>query len=411
MHDDARGDRGHVVGGTLPVNPALTGLREYFTDSAARARADNPDAPWIDLSIGDPAEPAPAFVREALTAAVTRDLRYPTVKGSSELRSSVAGWFARRHGVTIDPESQVLPSAGSKEAIFHLPLALIDPGGRRDIVVWGTPGYPIYERSAVLAGGTSLPVTLTAEQGWRLELDGAGGLPLDRAALAWLNYPHNPTGATVDVPYLRRQLDVARAHGFVLASDECYQELWSSSPAPSLLEACDDDLSGVLVFVSLSKRSGMTGYRSGAIVGDAELIDLLRRLRVNIGTASPTFVQAAATAAWADDSHVAERRRVFADKRAVLHAALTSVNLEVPDGQAGLCLWARVPDGDDAAYARALLDAHIVVTPGRAFGDAGRGWIRLALVPDLAGCGVVAQRWRELAEAGQLPLGGRRTGA
>ncbi len=387
----------------LAVNPALTGLADYFTDVSAAARAREPHADWIDLSIGDPVEATPAPIRDALLAAVEPTSRYPTSAGTPELRAAVAGWLARRHGVEVDPGRHILPSAGSKEAVFHLPFALVDATSPRRRIVWPDPGYPVYERGAVLAGGLSHPVALRPDDGWLLDL---GELPadvLETTCLAWLNYPHNPTGASVDLSFLRRQLDVARRHGIVLASDECYQELWYDEPQPSILEACDGDMAGVLAFVSLSKRSGMTGYRSGAIIGDADLIGLLRRLRVTIGTASPTFVQAAAVTAWSDQEHVEQRRRAFAAKRDVLLEFMREAGLEVSGSRAGLYLWFRAPGGDDVAYAEQLARVHVLVTPGQSFGPSGRGWLRLALVPDVDRCREATQRWQRAIGEQQLP--------
>jgi aspartate/methionine/tyrosine aminotransferase len=169
--------------------------------------------------------------------------RYPTAAGQPALRAAVAAWFARRHGVRSTPTPHVLPSSGSKEAIFHLPLAVLDPHGPRRHVLWGDPGYPVYGRGALFAGGVSDPVTLSAAR--------AGGSTssapperLERACIAWVNHPHNPTGATVDLGWYRDQVAVARAHDLLLASDECYQEIWFDEPAPSVLEACDGDLTG-----------------------------------------------------------------------------------------------------------------------------------------------------------------------
>ncbi len=386
-------------------NPALAQLGGYplarLQDLANELRADG--RALADFSIGDPDEPTPPMIRQALIDAVGPVSRYPTAAGQRELRVAVAAWVARRHGVEVDPDAHVLPSAGSKEAVFHLPLAVLDAHGPRRAVLWGEPGYPVYGRGALFAGGRSDPVTLYAEDDWRLDL---AALPTDRlaaACTAWINYPHNPTGATIDVEHYRRQVAVAREHDLLLASDECYQEVWFDTPAPSVLEACDGDLTGVLAFVSLSKRSGMTGYRSGAIIGDPALITRLRLLRPNVGTASPDFVQAAAIAAWNDQSHVDERRAVFAAKRQVVLEFLATHDLEVSGSQATFYVWFRAPGGDDGAYAEALLRERIVATPGRAFGPGGTGWLRLALVPTLEGCRQAVGRWATAIETGRLP--------
>ncbi|MGA0830287.1 MAG: aminotransferase class I/II-fold pyridoxal phosphate-dependent enzyme [Nitriliruptoraceae bacterium] len=384
------------------LNPALAAagpnpLAALREEVAARRAAG---ADLIDLSIGDPDEPTPEAVRSALRDAVGPVSSYPTARGGDAVRAAIAAFLARRHGVTVDPATQVLPTSGSKEAIFHLPLAFVDPAGPRRGVVFGTPGYPTYARGTRLAGGAPLAGRRRAEDGGRLDLAALDADVLARTCVAWINHPHNPTGATVDVAYLRDQLAVARAHDVLLCSDECYQELWSDAPAPSLLEACDGDMTGALAFLSLSKRSGMTGYRSGAIAGDAAPIAVLRRLREDTGTASPEFTQAAAVAAWSDDAHVAERRAAFAAKRAVVLEGLATAGVAWSGSTDGLYVWARVADGDDLALARRLLDAGVVVTPGRAFGAGGEGWVRLALVPDVAGCREAMRRWAAAVPSG-----------
>ncbi|MTV27726.1 aminotransferase class I/II-fold pyridoxal phosphate-dependent enzyme [Nitriliruptoraceae bacterium ZYF776] len=386
-------------------NPALDTLGGYplarLQDLANALRADGETL--ADFAIGDPDEPTPPFIRQALVDALGPVSRYPTAAGQRSLRVAVADWVRRRHGVEVDPDRHVLPSAGSKEAIFHAPLAVVDPHGPRRHVIWGDPGYPVYGRGATFAGGVSDPVTLTADGGWRLDLRELSADRLQRACLTWLNHPHNPTGATVDRDFYAAQVAVAREHDLVFASDECYQEVWFDEPAPSALEVCDGDLTGVLAFVSLSKRSGMTGYRSGAIVGDPDLITRFRLLRPNIGTAPPDFVQAAATAAWGDQHHVDERRAIFAAKREVVLGFLADRGIEVSGSQATFYVWFRAPGGDDAAYAEALLRERIVASPGRAFGPGGTGWLRLALVPTVEGCRDAVGRWGAAIDGGRLP--------
>ena len=384
----------------VPTNPVLEDLPSYFTQTLNDALERGS---LVDFSVGDPHEPTPDFIREALVDALAPESSYPSAAGQPALRHAIADWVARRHGVLVDPDTQVLATSGSKEAIFHLPLAVVDPGGRRRRVLWGEPGYPIYDRGTRFAGGVSDPVTLTAMDGWRLELTELEPDQLQGSSIAWINYPHNPTGAVVDLDYYRRQVATAREHGLLLASDECYQEIWFDQPAPSLLEACDGDLTGVIAVVSLSKRSGMTGYRSGALIGDAALIARLRRLRVTTGSGSPDFVQAAAVAAWSDQDHVDERRSVFAAKRTVLLTFFEQVGIEVSGSAATFYLWFRAPGGDDVAYGQALTEAGILATPGRSFGPGGTGWMRLALVPTVDACHAAVDRWRTAIEDGLLP--------
>jgi succinyldiaminopimelate transaminase len=389
------------------MNPLLHRLGGYplaaFQDLKLQMAADG--GTLHDFSVGDPVEPTPPFIRHALVAGMREISQYPTAAGLAELRAAIAAWVARRFGVRVDPDRHVIPTAGSKEAIFHLPLALVDPDGDRRAVVWGDPGYPVYERGQLFAGGTSDPVTLDAASGWQLELEALDTARLDAACLAWVNYPHNPTGATADLDFHRRALAVARDRGLVLASDECYVDLHPDEgpPPPSLLQAAGDDLTGVVVAFSLSKRSGMTGYRAGALVGDAELIAAQKTLRPNIGTAPPEFVQRAAVAAWSDDQHVAGRRAVFNAKRAILLDFLDQAGIAVSGSEATFYLWFAAPGGDDGAYAEALLRHRVLASPGRAFGPGGRGWLRLALVPDVEGCKEAVAIWRDAIAAGALP--------
>jgi succinyldiaminopimelate transaminase len=389
------------------MNPVLSELGGYplaaYQELKRQLAADG--QPLHDFSIGDPTEPTPSFIRQALVDGIPETSQYPTAAGLGELREAIASWVERRFKVHVDPEREVLPTAGSKEAIFHLPLGVLDPGGRRTSVLWGTPGYPVYERGFRFAGGTSDPVTLRADEGWRLRLTDVEQDRLDRACVAWVNYPHNPTGATADVAFHRANLDVARANDVVLASDECYVDIHppGAEPPGSLLQAAGDDRAGVIVAFSLSKRSGMTGYRSGALVGDADLIAAQRVLRPNIGTASPEFVQRAAVAAWSDDVHVEQRREIFEAKRAIIAAFAERAGLRISGSEATFYVWLAAPGGDDLAYAKALLAERVVVSPGRAFGRGGKGWLRLALVPSTDGCDAAVAAWDAAIGAGRLP--------
>ena len=389
-------------------NPLLGRLGGYplaaFQDLARAMRAE--PEPVHDFSIGDPVEPTPAFIREALIEGIAETSQYPTAAGLAELREAIAGWVQRRFGVSVDPDREVLPTAGSKEAVFHLPLAIVDPHGDRRAVIWGDPGYQVYERGQLFAGGSSDPVALTAEADWRLELGDIAADRLRGACIAWTNYPHNPTGAAVDLDYHRRALDVTREHEIVLCSDECYVDIHPDGELPpSILQACGDDRTGVIAAFSLSKRSGMTGYRCGALVGDADLIAAQRLLRPNIGTASPEPMQRAAIAAWSDDGHAAERRAVFNEKREVMLDFLRRSGITVSGSEATFYIWFAAPDGDDAAYAEALLRHRIIASPGRAFGPAGSGWLRLALVPSVEGCREAAEVWGKAIADGSVPSG------
>jgi len=339
----------------------------------------------IDFSIGDPREPTPPFIPDALRAAVPEVSQYPTTPGIDALRAAIAEYLHRRFGATVDPNTQVIPTSGSKEAVFNTPLAFVD---RRagDIVVYGSPGYPVYERGALFAGAETYPVTLRGDFVLR-----AGDVPADiwsRTRLLWTCTPHNPTGAVTGRSDLEVLLSTARDNRTLLLSDECYADIYEPAlfpgGPPSILQVAGEGASGVLAFLSLSKRSGMTGYRSGAIVGDPEAITALKKLRTATGTASPEFVQAAAVAAWSDDAHAEERRNIFAAKRAILRKAFDRLGLEVVASTAGLYLWVKVDD--DITATDRLLNGGVVVSPGRFFGQGGEGHLRLALVPTLEEC-------------------------
>ena len=364
----------------MRTNPILTQLGAYpIATLQERARAMRAAGePLVDFSIGDPREPTPAFIPEELRRSVPVVSEYPTTSGLPELRRSVAGYVRRRFGVEVDPDTQVLPTAGSKEAIFSTPLAFVDRAAG-SVVVWATPGYPIYERGALLAGGEGFPVTLDGDFVLR-----PAQIPdpvWDRTALVWINYPHNPTGAVIERSGFEDLYRRARRAGAWLCSDECYVDIYEGEPPPSILQAAGSGSRGALSYLSLSKRSGMTGYRSAVIVGDAEGIAILKDLRTATGTASPEFVQKAAITAWDDDDHVAERRAIFAAKRAILRTAFEDTGHQVVASKAGIYIWARV--GDDVAVAERLLARGIIVSPGRAFGVGGEGFLRLALTPTL----------------------------
>ncbi len=350
----------------------------------------------IDLSIGDPRELTPPFIVEAMRAGIPERSSYPTVIGRAELRGAIAAWMARRHGVTLDPATQILPANGSKEAVFNVHLALVDPEGPRRRVVIPTPTYPIYERGAVLAGGTPTFVPLDAARGYALDLDAVPARVWDETAILWINSPHNPTGAVVPLTTYRKALELAAKHGFCVASDEAYSELWFDAPPPSLLCAGS---ANALVFQTLSKRSAMTGFRSGFVAGDAKLIAAFRSLRPSLGVATPEFVQRAAEAAWADEAHVEALRALFAKKREEAIAFFTGAPARagfriVPNG-ATFYLWIAVPHGATSLELadRWLEQTGVAVVPGEAMGEGGAGYLRIALVPTLEEC---REAWRRL---------------
>jgi succinyldiaminopimelate transaminase len=339
----------------------------------------------IDFSIGDPREPTPGFIRDALIGAVPEVSQYPMTGGLADLREAIAAYVGRRFGVSVDPSMQVMPTSGSKEAVFNTPLAFVDSTAGQ-VVAFPSPGYPVYERGALFAGAEGYPVVLQDDFVMR-----SSAIPesiWDRARLIWICSPHNPTGSVISRSGLDSFVARSRQAGALLLSDECYADLYEdeafSEPPASALQAAGDRAEGVLAFFSLSKRSGMTGYRSGAIVGDPEAISALRRLRTSTGTASPDFVQRAAIAAWSDDAHAADRRQVFARKREILREAFIDIGVTTVASRAALYMWVEVDD--DLKASQRLLEGGIVVSPGRLFGPGGEGYLRLALVPSVEEC-------------------------
>jgi succinyldiaminopimelate transaminase len=363
----------------MRLSPVLTGLRTYpfvrLTEAAQRLAASGVEV--INFGIGEPHEETPAFIREALVGALDPMSRYPSAEGLPELRHAIAAWAGRRFGAELDGDRHVVPTFGSKEAVFLLAQAL--DGG---VVLIPQPAYPVYERGAVFAGKQVVELPLHAESAFLPDLDAVPDEVWARTAILWLNYPNNPTAATAPLELYERAAALAREHDFVVASDEAYSELYfGDAPPASALQV--SDLTNVAVFNTLSKRSSMPGYRSGFVAGDPALIAALKRYRPNVGVAPPEFIQRAAAAAWGDEEHVAAVREIYRAKRDVMVPALAARGLRHAGGDATFFLWL---EGAAPGEQERLLERGIVLTPGDYFGEAGAGYLRLALVPTLAEC-------------------------
>ena len=330
--------------------------------------------------MGDPIEPTPEFIQRALAEALPLTAGYPRAPGLPELREAIARWLERRFGAQVDADTEVIPTYGSKEAIFLFPLVACTT--EKDLVLVPEPAYPVYERGAMFAGARTEFLPLDEKHGWLPDLDAVAAETWERCAILWLNYPHNPTGAVAPLEFLERAAELAREHGFYLASDEAYTELWFDEAPTSAVQLADR--SRVVVFQTLSKRSSMTGYRSGFVCAEPELIAALRSFRPNTGTAPQEFVQRASVAAWDDEAHVEEMRGRYAQKRALLAPLL---ELAPGSSEATFYLWFRVPGGESSeSFATRLLEHGVVVAPGSYFGPSGEGYARLALVPSVAEC-------------------------
>jgi succinyldiaminopimelate transaminase len=369
---------------------AATGTYPFVQLEEAKRRLRARGIELIDFGKGDPREPTESFIRQALVDALPEVAPYPLAEGLPELREAVARWCGRRFGVAVDPETEVVPTYGSKEAIFHLAQVVLDRGSDKRVVITTEPGYPVPERGALFAGGEVVQVPLLEENGFLPDLDAIDAATWERTAILWLNYPNNPTGAVAPLSFLRDAAERAREHGVLLAADEAYTELWFDEPPHSALEV--RELGPVAVFNTLSKRSSMTGYRTGFVVADAELIAALKQYRPSVGTAPQEFVQRASVAAWDDEAHVERTRERYRRKRAVLLPALERKGIRVAGRAATMYLWLEAPRGETSEeLAERLLDHGLIVSPGTFFGPAGAGYWRIALVPTLEECARAAR--------------------
>jgi succinyldiaminopimelate transaminase len=364
---------------------AATGTYPFVRLEQAKRGLAEQGVELIDFGKGDPREETDPLIRRALAESIEPRSSYPLAEGLPELRQAVAGWCGRRFGVELDPETEVIPTYGSKEAIFQLAQVVLDRDGDKRLVLSTEPGYPVYDRGALFAGADIEQLPLLEENGFLPDLETVDAETWARTAIFWINYPNNPTGAVAPLVFLDRLTELAAEHDFLLAADEAYTELWFDEPPHSALEA--RDRSHVAIFQTLSKRSSMTGYRSGFVAGAPELIAALRQYRPSAGTAPQEFVQRASVVAWSDEDHVERTREVYRRKREVLLRALESKAVRVAGSQATMYLWLEVPAGESSEeLAERLLEHGLIVSPGTFFGPSGEGYWRLALVPTEAEC-------------------------
>ncbi len=376
----------------MPLSPVLRATATYpfvrLNEAVSVRRAAGLEV--IDLGMGDPREPTDPAILQALRDGVRERMGYPAAVGLPELRAAVAAWVDRRFGVALDPDAQIVPTLGSKEAIFSFAQVVVDAPGGRDTVVVTEPGYPVPGRGAAFAGARVVELPLLEEYGFLPDLDEVPDEVWDHAAVVWLNSPNNPTGAVAPLGLLERLASLARERGFVLAADEAYSELWFDEPPPSALQLAD--LTNVVAFNTLSKRSSMTGFRSGFVAGDPALVAALRQFRPNIGTAPQEFVQRASVVAWGDEEHVSRAREAYRRKRELLLDVLGRKGLRDAGGPATMYLWVAVPNGETSeGHAARLLERGVLVTPGSYLGASGEGYVRYALVPTENECARAAE--------------------
>ena len=339
----------------------------------------------VSLAIGDPDIPTPQHIIDAMNEALkdTSTHRYPESDGLPEFRQSVAEWYSRRFDVKLNPDTEVLPTIGSKEAIGHLAFCYIDPG---DIALVPDPGYPVYSIGTMLAGGETFWLPLSRENGFLPDLN---AIPEDiarKAKLIWLNYPNNPTAATADLPFFEKVVDFAKTYDILVCHDGPYTEVAFDDYEPvSFLQANGAKDVGI-EFHSLSKSFNMTGWRIGMAVGNADAIDALMRIKSNLDSGIFNAVQLAGIAALEGPQDAIKAHNVkYQQRRDKLIPVLRNMGLEVDPPKGSLYVWAKLPDNVKSGdFAAQLIDAvNVVVTPGRGYCEAGEGFIRCSLtVPD-----------------------------
>jgi len=393
------------------VNPHLAQLHPYPFEKLRQlfqGVTPNPNLREIKLSIGEPQHETPAFIKEALSAGLGGLANYPTTLGIPALRTAIAAWIARRYGIAgVNPDTEIIPVNGSREALFAFAQTVIDPSrGHVPLVVSPNPFYQIYEGAAYLAGAEPRFLNTLPENGFAFDYASLSDEEWRRVQLFYVCSPGNPTGKVLNLDDWKQLFALSDKYGFVIASDECYSEIFFDEANPPLGGLQAAKLLGrgferIVMFSSLSKRSNVPGMRSGFVAGDAEVIAKFLLYRTYHGGAMNQAVQAASVAAWNDEAHVRENRRQYTEKFAAVTPLLAdALGATLPD--ASFYLWVRTPSGmADTDFARQLLAAYnVVVLPGSYLAreargvNPGAGFVRIALVAPLADCVEAAERIR-----------------
>jgi len=397
------------------MNPNLDLLHRYpferLSDLKAGIAPPAHLAP-IALSIGEPKHQSPAFVKQALIDNIDQIAVYPTTKGGLALRQAIAQWCQTRFTLPTDSLSaatNVLPVTGTREALFAFSQAMID-SQRNALVVAPNPFYQIYEGAALLAGAELHFLDCTANNGFIPDLSTVPAEIWQRCQLLQICTPGNPSGAVMSIEQLQQAIALADQYDFIIASDECYSEIYldEQTPPPGILQACAEmgrtDYSRCVAFHSLSKRSNLPGLRSGFVAGDANLLSQFLRYRTYHGCAMSSAVQAASTAAWSDESHVVDNRRQYREKFAAVTEILKQV-MTFPKPQASFYLWPETPIADTEFAAGLFAQQNVTVLPGRylsretATGNPGKNRVRMALVAETEVCIEAALRIKEYVES------------
>ncbi len=339
----------------------------------------------IDLGVGDPDLPTPKRIVERMMKEILNHLnhRYPSYEGLREFREAVSRWYERRFGVGVDPDVEVLALIGSKEGIAHIPLAFLNPG---DCSLIPSPGYPVYHAGTIFAGGESFFLPLLEERGFLPDLGQVPQRVAEKAKLIFINYPNNPTAAVADKEFFSEVVAFAQRYHLIVCHDAAYSEIFFDSYSPTSFLEVDGAKEVGVEFHSLSKTYNMTGWRLGFVVGNRDVLAGLGKIKTNIDSGVFQAIQwAGIEALGGDQSDVEQMREIYQRRRDVMVQGLRKMGLEVTPPLATFYLWVKVPSGyDSASFTSLLLDeAGVVVTPGRGFGEAGEGYVRLSLtVPE-----------------------------
>lgn len=379
------------------LNDVTLNLKPYPMEELTKIRTALVKAgkPVFDFGTGDPKIPTWAPIRDAIIAAIPKISQYPSVKGSDALRDAQWSYLTRRFGIARTDAIEAIPSQGSKEAIFNIALCLVGRSGGKKHFIYPDPGYPVYRSSVQFAGGIPYPVRLTEQDQFLLKPWLLPPEVQNSAAAIWVNHPHNPTGANATYAYWQELIAWCHKTDTILLSDDCYVDIYddqidkSCNPDPKQdrrpLIPLQFSSDRIVSFMSLSKRSGLTGYRSGMIAGDARIVKPLLQARANFGVGSPDFIQAGATVAWADDNHVAERRKMFSHRLKLATPYLQNLGLIDAMPEAAFYLWCRIPKkygDDDIGFVLKLAELGIITSPSSWLSEGMKGYFRLALVPD-----------------------------
>lgn len=393
------------------MNKDLTLLHPYPFEKLAELKR-NLSPPkhlnHIALSIGEPQHPAPHFVIEELISHMHQLSSYPSTKGTPDLREAIAGWLKRRFSIAeLNPETNVLPVTGTREALFAIAQCIVDRSASSPLVLMPNPFYQIYEGAAILAGAQLLYMNCTADNGYLPDLDSVSPQQWEQCQMMYICSPGNPTGVVMSEQYLEKLITLAQKYNFVIVSDECYSEIYfdESKPPPGLLGVAANiglsDFKNCLVFHSLSKRSNLPGLRSGFVAGDAKILKQFLHYRTYHGCSMPPTTQTASISAWSDEVHVVENRNRYREKfDRVLEILSATLAPEKP--QAGFYLWPTTPVADTEFAAKLYAQQNVTVLPGQFLsrttkaGNPGEYKVRMALVAPLDECVDAANRINQL---------------